>query len=769
MLLAATALTLAACGGGGSTSPGHSLTPPVTQSPGNGGAGSQQQAISAANGGTVTQSIAGGGTLSVTVPANGLSANANVTIAAYTSASQLPNSPFGTDARHRNTAGLPSDAKFLSASWIDTGSAVATAPFTISESTSVSVPNGDVVRLARYNGTSWNDVDVATVSNGTATNSVDPHYVSVSAGGAAHPYMFYATAHANAPAAISATASSTPSQLDSANQIFAINVADANGNPLPCSCTYAASSDAVTLSPGTAPYTVELTSTGQGGSVNVVVTDPRTSPTLGNYDAQVNIGSSRPMQSGDTFSFAGTMTVAHTYAIAPVYANPSASPGPPVPNDSETANVTQTVTVSPTTDPCGCNVQDFNVQESDAFPTQTLTSTTDDYFQIGEPSNGTSIDYLKGYSSKDEQGNTTSVEYATPGLTIDELPEASGQSWTNSPAETYSANYIDSETINRTVNADGSYNDTENLYDAPIPSPSPGNPAQNYPNTTVISSSTAAGQGDYSVITALPSWFVSPPSGCGPEPCPAPGTPAEYDFQVLPPQPNPTPGATPPSVIEFQGDPGDNVGLPPGFEGDWLPTLGEPQPAFTTEVMDGAWFSLPLVFDSNTETGLYGETDNDLGAVTVPAACNLPNGSPTSANDLQQKTETIDPMMGTIETLQSDQYDALGYGPVCTVTSDVVNEYYDWNLDYYDDGIYYVFLSPNPVMTTTVSETLSLQSSGANNLSRTRDAVAPLHVIPPVAIALSRSEVHRVMRLDLAKRRVAAAHRMSLHFTKGAK
>lgn len=739
MLIAATALTMAACGSsGGSSTPSIPLVPKPTATPGVGQPTAQQQSsVPSSSGGTVSASLPNNGTLSVQVPANALASNTTVTVYAYTSASQLPGSPFKSSSSIRKpsastTSNLPSDGVFLAAFAVDTNGVSALAPFAVSETLQASVPSGDVVRVARYGSSGWSDVDTATVQGTAATNDKNAKYVSVSPGGTANPYVIYAVPSKDAasPAQITITSTSATQLAIGQTALFTSSGADAHGNPLPFTPAFDTDNHAMATASAVKgnPFGVNVTAANQGGTVHLISTDARTG-TTGN--TAVTIYTQRPSSSGDTFKFTGTLTQSDVYS----YPTPN-----PLPADSKTAQVTQTVTVSATSDPfgSGTTVQDFNVQEQDAFPTQTLSSSTDSYFVLGAANaNSVSQYMLLGSNSTDDQGNTSSVQYASPGVVVDQLPEAQGQSWSNSPALTLNENYVDLESVKRSVNSDGSFSDTENMYNAPIPSPSPGNPTQDYPNTTVTANGYADGHATMSVQFALPDSFTSyyyVPAG----------TTEEIDLAVTAPGSN---------GIDFM------------TSRPWFPALGQQQPGFTNSQAIPVWYPAP-------NGSLYTESDNNLGSVAIPASCNVPSSIGTTGNKIEQKSSTVDPMMGTLETVQTDQYVVTGYGPVCVTVADTESQYYNYQLDqaYSGNFNYFPVASGTPLVTTTVSETLALQSAGVANQSRTRDAMSASHAaVPPVAIAAARQIVQRRVHHTMAIRRVQTLHQWSLIRGKGAK
>ncbi len=121
------------------------------------------------------------------------------------------------------------------------------------------------------------------------------------------------------------------------------------------------------------------------------------------------------------------------------------------------------------------------------------------------------------------------------------------------------------------------------------------------------------------------------------------------------------------------------------------------------------------------------ETDTIAPGATVPCA----NAStyPTAASVTQQKT-IVDTVFGTVENRTMTSYDVAGVGTVCTVLSDTVNTYYDYS----EQEGYFLYVSSTPLLTTTVSETLALQSTNASQLqSGKRSAQAVSVAMLPLA------------------------------------
>ncbi len=140
----------------------------------------------------------------------------------------------------------------------------------------------------------------------------------------------------------------------------------------------------------------------------------------------------------------GTLTQTYTY----LYGYPSPEP----PNTSTTA-IKGVVTVSPTTGPgLPSGTNDVHVKETDTTPLQSSTTVSDAYVH-------TSATQALLYGSVSElkapqggQSTHTTTSYVTP-----QTLSRSHGTWTNSPAETIDEKYSDGHYQDRTIAANGSY------------------------------------------------------------------------------------------------------------------------------------------------------------------------------------------------------------------------------------------------------------------------------------------------------------------------
>jgi hypothetical protein len=117
------------------------------------------------------------------------------------------------------------------------------------------------------------------------------------------------------------------------------------------------------------------------------------------------------------------------------------------------------------------------------------------------------------------------------------------------------------------------------------------------------------------------------------------------------------------------------------------------------------WYPVPL--------HLYSETDQNLGTVAIPAACNAAGGFGSQANALSLSTQRVDTILGSIETLAQTTYVIPTYGAVCVALTDIVTSYYDFS-----GGAPRIAISSTPVETQTLVTTLGLTSATVSSNGR---------------------------------------------------
>lgn len=683
--------SLAACGGGGG-----SVSPPVGSSVGSLPTPAAASQVIGPAGGTATLAGASG-TLTAKFPAGAFGSSTTVTLTAYTSTGQMRPA---TAVRHGRFSIPTNGYVFLGGFAIDTGTAGIYAPVTVTVPIVAPVPTGDVVRVARYGTNGLADVDTATVSGTSVSNDVNKAYVSVSNGGVANPYIVYAVpanvAATPAPIAITvAPASGSGPLVIGTTQNF-VATGSADGNPLAFSPAFSVSGVANTATAGSNPATETVAASTQGGALTIKASDARTGAT---GSGTFTVLTQRPANAGDTFAFSGTLNRVDTYSY------PANNP---LPSTNVSAAVTQAVTVNATPNPYGAGTaQDFTVNEADAYPSQTQSAKTDYFYTLSAASAGSSQFQLLGYKATDESNNVTSVQYATPAI-VDQLPETASASWTNSPALSLNETTAAGDTITRTVNADGSYTETDHLYGS----------GTNYPSVSVAMQENSDGSGSVKIT----KYETNGPFGY-----PA-GTLALTNYFISAPTPN-------------------TVGLPQlQFTHQSYVTTGTPAPITQYAVPSAVWYPLN---NAGTINAIYSETDANNGALAILASCNVPSAFGTSANQLVQSISSVDTVLGTLTTTTTTQWVVSGFGPVCVQVASDVQAFYNYNNDTTRFGP--VFQAQLPQQETKIAETLTLQSTGTTVSAQTatrKTAAANYAPIAPGAIAVAKVQLAQLVQRD---------------------
>ena len=343
----------------------------------------------------------------------------------------------------------------------------------------------------------------------------------------------------------------------------------------------------------------------------------------------------------------------------------------PSPSSTMLATVGQSIAVTSNASYNGASgLYDFKTTESDTTPMQQTTLTTDTYYGTIAGNGGTTdlIDY--GFTSADSRGEKLGVTFANPGLTnglVDVLPETSGTAWSNSGAQTIAQSEADGFSARRTYAADGTYVDT-----ATYPQAGAANPAAT-PLTATISDN-ADGSATYS----LPLF--------GP-----PNVTIAYSAPT-------SSGAV--SIVLSQPGPGAT----------------SPPQTFQSATV-GRWYQAPL--------RLYQELDRDNGAVGIPATCNVPAAYGTQANELEQKSVRVDPVLGTLETFDQLSYVVPTTGVVCVQLGDRTLTYYDYSGQGNGSptGISYAG-GNSPLETATIATTIGLTGATVAPMSLRRESTA---------------------------------------------
>jgi len=93
-----------------------------------------------------------------------------------------------------------------------------------------------------------------------------------------------------------------------------------------------------------------------------------------------------------------------------------------------------------------------------------------------------------------------------------------------------------------------------------------------------------------------------------------------------------------------------------------------------------------------------------------------------------------------VRNANDKSYDVNGLGTICTVVADTIQTYYDYSNQ--EGGSLFTYSSaPGSILTTTINETLSMQSSNAAQVAgvtRTTQAVGPTFALLPRAVVANR-------------------------------
>lgn len=555
---------------------------------------------------------------------------------------------------YASAPGLPSNATLLGAFSVDTGGVALYNRLSASE-TIASAPSTSTLRLSLWspNRATSNDVDTATYANGSVINNDSAKYVGISTVSSQQPYAFYATSSAATPAPITLTVSAaTPGPYAPGTAVaMTAGGSDANGN-------------AYIYTPS---FSVSAASLG-------AIASPSPGPNVNPLGATFVAGNSQ-MQGAivvqDHRSAAtGQLTVSvrqqqpttggDTYSYSGTYLQTDVRSLPsPMPTATTAATLTETIDVKNNQTFDGvAGLYDFSASLAENTSLKTSLSTTDTFEGMGV-ANGMQSLLEYGMNWADDNGDTLSYLYGTLAsptpIVLDQIPEIAGASWTNPATAVITEN--DSIDANgsafysqRTYNADGSYAETSTYP--------PGYFGQFSPSDHGQLTENSDGSGSYSLplFNQLGDLVVSSPQPQG-------NGSYAITFSIYP-DANPSPTETP----EASGQ---------------VPAFYAPSPT------------------------LYRETDVDSGVKPIPASCNVPTSLGTSGNQLVQTISRLDTILGYTDAQTTTSYVVNGIGVVCINLHDVQTSYYDFN------GDAVVFLAA-AYQTTTIDQTLGLQTNGTN-------------------------------------------------------
>lgn len=153
-----------------------------------------------------------------------------------------------------------------------------------------------------------------------------------------------------------------------------------------------------------------------------------------------------------------------------------------------------------------------------------------------------------------------------------------------------------------------------------------------------------------------------------------------------------------------------------------------PAPTITPRVYTApAWYGTSPVFFSQTAAVTAG--------AAYPAACNVPASYGTSGNKVVQTTKRLDTILGFIETQIQTNYTNAQYGPVCVMLSDVQNDYYDYQDDFATATASHLHFPGTPLSTTTITQTLTLQSGATIHAAGRRTESAATGALSQARVA----------------------------------
>jgi len=209
-------------------------------------------------------------------------------------------------------------------------------------------------------------------------------------------------------------------------------------------------SASVSATPTPTPVTGTATPTPSPTATPTATPTPTPTPTPTATPTPI---SARPLASGDTFAYAGSLLQTFVYY--------GSSPNP---NATFAATISQTVTDVGTKPFDGAHPYDLNVNEVDLSETERQTVTTDAYVAMAPYSSTQNGYYTYGYTSTDSSGQSITDLFADVtngnGL-LDILPESAGAVWSNDAAQTIAESEADGFTSKRIVAAGGTYAETD--------------------------------------------------------------------------------------------------------------------------------------------------------------------------------------------------------------------------------------------------------------------------------------------------------------------
>jgi hypothetical protein len=222
--------------------------------------------------------------------------------------------------------------------------------------------------------------------------------------------------------------------------------------------------------------------------------------------------------------------------------------------------------------------------------------------------------------------------------------------------------------------------------------------------------------------------------------------------------------------VDFSGvlalnsiDPGNyqiTYGAPAG--GNIVVTLLDPNSGLNDPNTIPSW--IPAV---NTQPSV--ESDTITAGAALDSNCTVSSSLYTGpVNEVLQTKDVVDSVQGTYEHRVTETFDANGAGTICSVVSDTIQTFYDYSGQEGEYIIAFIGSATQPVLTTTITEALSLQpasgTAGAASSGRTTQAVAARPLLP---VTLLTAHVEHIAHLRAATRMAAFVKHQSLKLRGG--
>jgi hypothetical protein len=442
VILSVLTVAVAACGGGSS---GGGGTKPPTPPQG----ASESQQIGA--GGGMLSVNYGIYTATVTVPAGALPATTTVTLELYGTG----HGPVEPVAKRRSTLALGAGATELAELQLNTDGEALVLPVHLSLIGVATPASGTDIRLAGYGSTAgFSDVDTVTLTGNTASEDGSNLYPDASSGANAL-YAFYEISSTNVlpPSTPVVTISGTNPAPAGATTQYTASETNGNGFPfLTTAFTYSIDNSQL----GSMSSSGQLSAGALDATGNVTAVDQTAARGNPRGSLAIAVGSARPGNTGDAFTFTGTITSSDQIFINP----PLPTMAPQVVNGTVTLNTT-----GGTASPSGgstVNVASTST-EVDKYTLETVTTTTNTTTAYGLASGLTTVSVLSTDATDSNNAEYINTYGSGNGL-LDVLPETAGAFGPNNAALTYQENDPANYSLTRTTNGDGSY--TENDTDA---------------------------------------------------------------------------------------------------------------------------------------------------------------------------------------------------------------------------------------------------------------------------------------------------------------